>query len=130
LCAAFEAVVGALYLDQGIDSVQDVIEPLIVPQITRTLQERLDKDPKSSLQEFAQGRMHQTPRYRTVSESGPDHAKEFTVEATIGGEVYGEGKGLSKQQAAQEAARAALEHFEELGVPMEGDSEEEPAEEA
>jgi ribonuclease-3 len=57
--------------------------------------------------------MHQTPRYRTVSETGPDHAKEFTVEATIGGQAFGEGKGNSKQQAAQEAARAALAHFDE-----------------
>jgi ribonuclease-3 len=113
LCAAFEAVIGALYLDQGVESVQALIEPLIVPQIARTLRDRLDKDPKSRLQELAQGRMHQTPRYRTVSESGPDHAKEFTVEATIGGKAFGEGKGFSKQQAAQEAARAALAHFEE-----------------
>jgi ribonuclease-3 len=125
LCAAFEAVVGALYLDQGIDSVQHMIEPLIVPQITRTLRERLDKDPKSSLQELAQGQLHRTPRYRTVSESGPDHAKEFTVEATIGGQVFGEGKGHSKQQAAQEAARAALTRFEELGILVEGNSAEE-----
>ena len=117
LCAAFEAVIGALYLDQGVESVHDLIEPLIVPQIARTLRERLDKDPKSRLQELAQGRMHQTPRYRTVSESGPDHAKVFTVEATIGGEAFGEGQGLSKQQAAQEAARAALEHFDEPGFP-------------
>jgi ribonuclease-3 len=130
LCATFEAVVGALYLDQGIDSVRHLLEPLIVPQITRTLKERLDKDPKSSLQELAQGRMHRTPRYRTVSESGPDHAKEFTVEATIGGEAYGTGKGFSKQQAAQEAARAALAHLEDLEVPMEGDSPAEPAAEA
>jgi ribonuclease-3 len=117
LCAAFEAVVGALYLDQGVESVTTLIEPLFVPQIARTLRERLDKDPKSRLQELAQGRMHQTPRYRTVGESGPDHAKEFTVEATIGGEAFGEGKGLSKQQAAQEAARAALAHFDEPGFP-------------
>ena len=118
LCATFEAVVGALYLDQGVESVQTLIEPLVVPQITRTLRERLDKDPKSRLQELAQGRMHQTPRYRTVSESGPDHAKEFTVEATIGGKAVGEGKGHSKQEAAQEAARAALAQIEEL-VPAE-----------
>jgi ribonuclease-3 len=126
LCAVFEAVIGALYLDQGIDSVQKLIEPLIVPQIAQTLQERLDKDPKSSLQEIAQGQLHQTPRYRTVSESGPDHAKEFTVEATIGGEVYGKGTGLSKQQAAQEAALVALERFEHLVANRmeEGDTEE------
>jgi ribonuclease-3 len=116
LCAAFEAVIGALYLDQGLDSVLQAIEPLVIPQITRTLKERLDKDPKSSLQEIAQGRLHKTPRYRTVAESGPDHAKEFTVEATIGGDVYGTGKGHNKQEAAQEAARAALERFEELAL--------------
>jgi ribonuclease-3 len=117
LCAAFEAVVGALYLDQGIDSVQQVLEPLVVPQIARTLKERLHKDPKSSLQEQAQGLMHKTPRYRTVREDGPDHAKVFTVEATIGGEVFGVGQGASKQLAAQEAAREALAHFEEMAFP-------------
>ena len=117
LCAVFEAVVGALYLDQGIESVQHVLEPLVVPQIARTLKERLHKDPKSSLQERAQGLMHKTPRYRTVRESGPDHAKVFTVEATIGGEVYGVGQGANKQQAAQEAAREALAHFEEMAFP-------------
>jgi ribonuclease-3 len=123
LCAVFEAVVGALYLDQGIGSVQKVLEPLIVPQIARTLKERLHKDPKSSLQEAAQGLMHKTPRYRTVGESGPDHAKVFTVEAVIGGDVYGEGKGASKQQAAQEAARAALERFEEVANQIDEESE-------
>jgi ribonuclease-3 len=122
LCAAFEAVIGALYLDQGLDSVLQAIEPLVIPQITRTLKERLDKDPKSSLQEIAQGRLHKTPRYRTVAESGPDHAKEFTVEATIGGDVYGSGKGHNKQEAAQEAARAALERFEELALQVDEDS--------
>jgi ribonuclease-3 len=122
LCAAFEAVIGALYLDQGLDSVLQAIEPLVIPQITRTLKERLDKDPKSSLQEIAQGRLHKTPRYRTVAESGPDHAKEFTVEATIGGDVYGSGKGHNKQEAAQEAARAALERFEEVALQVDEDS--------
>jgi ribonuclease-3 len=127
LCAAFEAVVGALYLDQGLDSVQQAIEPLVIPQITRTLKERLDKDPKSSLQEIAQGRLHKTPRYRTVAESGPDHAKEFTVEATIGGDVYGAGKGHSKQEAAQEAARDALERFEKLALETAADEDPAPA---
>ena len=124
LCAVFEAVVGALYLDQGIESVQHVLEPLVVPQIARTLKERLHKDPKSSLQERAQGLMHKTPRYRTLRESGPDHAKVFTVEATIGGEVYGVGKGANKQQAAQEAAREALAHFEEMAFPEDNDDAE------
>jgi ribonuclease-3 len=114
LCAALEAIVGALYLDQGLDSVQTLIEPLITPVITLTLQERLDKDPKSLLQELAQARLHRTPRYDTVAELGPDHAKEFTVQVTIDGEVYGQGNGPSKQQAAQVAARNALTRFNGL----------------
>lgn len=114
LCAAFEALVGALYLDQGLGSVQTLLEPLIVPVITLTLRERLDKDPKSLLQELSQARLHRTPRYDTVRERGPDHAKEFTVQVTIGGEVYGEGRGPSKQHAAQVAARSALTRFNGL----------------
>ena len=113
LCAAFEAMTGALYLDQGLESVKHLIEPLILPEIAHTLQERSDKDAKSRLQEIAQARMHHTPRYTTVAESGPDHAKEFTVRVIIGGQAYGEGQGPSKQQAAQAAARAALPLLEE-----------------
>jgi ribonuclease-3 len=112
LCAAFEAVVGALYLDQGVEAVHALVEPLIGPEVGRTLREHLDKDAKSQLQEQAQGELHRTPRYVTVSESGPDHAKEFTVQVTIDGLVYGQGIGPSKQHAAQAAARDALERLE------------------
>jgi ribonuclease III len=108
LCAAFEALVGALYLDQGLESVYKLVEPLIAPQVARTLKEHTHKDAKSLLQELAQARTHQTPRYRTIAETGPDHAKEFTVQVSIAGEVYGEGYGPNKQQAAQAAAQEAL----------------------
>ena len=111
LCATFEALVGALYLDQGLDSLIKLLEPLIIPEITRILEEELHKDAKSRLQELAQGLMRHTPRYSTLRESGPDHAKEFTVQVTIGGRVYGQGTGLSKQQAAQAAAQDALERI-------------------
>jgi ribonuclease-3 len=114
MCAAFEALIGALYLDQGLDSVRRLLEPLILPEISRALQESLEKDPKSHLQELAQAKLHRTPRYATIAESGPDHAKEFTVEVTIGDQVYGQGQGLSKQQAAQAAARAALHELGHL----------------
>jgi ribonuclease-3 len=116
LCATFEALVGAVYLDQGLDSVRRIVEHLIGPEVARILRDRLDKDAKSELQEMAQGWMHRTPRYVTVAENGPDHAKEFTVEVTIGGEAYGQGTGFSKQQAAQAAARAALDHLEAMGL--------------
>ena len=130
LCAAFEALVGALYLDQGIDSVQRLIDPLIVPEITHTLQDRLDKDAKSNLQEVAQARMHHTPRYSTIGESGPDHAKQFTVAVTIGDLVYGQGMGPSKQQAAQAAARVALARLADDESPEVNAVPDEPADKA
>ncbi|MGD8624072.1 MAG: ribonuclease III [Anaerolineae bacterium] len=111
LCAAFEALVGALYLDQGLEPLGQLMEPLITPEVNRTLKEHSHKDAKSRLQELAQGQMHRTPRYSTVGESGPDHAKEFTVRVTIGGQAYGEGYGPSKQLAAQAAAQAALDRL-------------------
>lgn len=113
LCAAFEALVGALYLDQGLDCLQDLLEPLVTPEVARILSEETYKDPKSLLQEMAQARVHRTPRYVTVGESGPDHAKTFTVHVSIAGKVYGEGYGPSKQQAAQAAAQEALERLAE-----------------
>jgi ribonuclease-3 len=101
-----------------------------VPEISRTLQERLDKDPKSSLQEMAQARMHYTPRYTTIGESGPDHAKQFTVAVTIGDRVYGRGRGPSKQQAAQAAAQEALELLASSRVAETKPAPDKPAEDA
>jgi ribonuclease-3 len=113
LCATFEALVGALYLDQGLDSLHSLLEPLIAPEVAHIVRDETHKDAKSLLQELAQARMHRTPRYATVDESGPDHAKTFTVQVTIGGEAYGQGYGPSKQQAAQAAAQDALERLAE-----------------
>jgi ribonuclease-3 len=112
LCASFEALIGALYLDQGMRVVNRFIEPLIGPEVDRAVKEDLDKDHKSRLQELAQGQMRHTPRYSTVGESGPDHAKTFTVQVSVGGRVYGQGAGRSKQQAAQQAAQKALDRLE------------------
>ncbi len=108
LCAVFEALVGAMYLDQGLQTTFEFVTTLTRPEIKRVIQARLDKDAKSLLQELSQGLFQLTPVYRTVSETGPDHAKEFTVEVLIGHQVYGRGVGHSKQAAEQEAARAAL----------------------
>jgi len=119
LCAAFEALVGAIYLDQGTGAIHELLEPLIVPEVARTMAEELDKDPKSRLQEVAQARLHHTPRYSTIATTGPDHAKEFTVQVTIGGRPYGIGYGLSKQQAAQGAALEALARIDEEDLPLE-----------
>jgi ribonuclease-3 len=121
LCAAFEAAVGALYLDQGLEVVESFIYPFIEPELDQILQEALDKDAKSRLQEWSQAHLQATPYYYTVAERGPDHAKEFTVQVVIDGVVYGEGEGQSKQLAAQAAAEAALERLSHLqaegGIP-------------
>ena len=108
LCATFEALVGAIFLDQGLTVTKKFLNKLMETKLRRLAQDRMEKDPKSLLQELSQGRWRLTPVYRTVAERGPDHAKEFTVEVLIGGEVYGRGVGHSKQAAEQEAARMAL----------------------
>lgn len=108
LCAAFEALVGALYLDQGLPAVSQWVLPMMAQELTNARVEVVDKDPKSRLQEQAQAQLGITPRYRTVGAEGPDHAKLFTVEVAIGALVVGTGDGLSKQIAAQQAALDAL----------------------
>ena len=110
LCAAFEALVGALYLDQGLVVVSAWVLPMMLEELAGARVEVEDKDPKSRLQETAQGILGVTPRYRTVSAIGPDHAKVFTVEVSIGALVCGHGEGPSKQIAAQQAALDALAH--------------------
>lgn len=121
LCAAFEALMGALYLDQGIEVVRRVLTPLIAAQTDALIGEKPAevadtglplKDAKSRLQELAQSRYHITPTYRTVAQRGPDHDKEFTVEVMIGHVPWGQGVGRSKQLAEQAAAQAALAKLE------------------
>lgn len=112
LCDAFEAVIGALYLDQGIIATREFVLNIIEPALTEILDAETDKDAKSRLQELAQSQLRITPTYRTIDEQGPDHAKEFTVEAVIGNQSYGQGTGYSKQSAAQSAAENALKNLE------------------
>lgn len=111
LAGAFEALVGAVYLDRGIEVTRDWLLGMVAPAARRLAAGAFSKDPKSLLQEVAQAELAITPQYRTVAESGPDHAKEFTVQVLIGDEVRGEGVGRSKQVAAQNAAREALRTF-------------------
>ncbi len=115
LCASFEALVGAILLDQGLQAVEGLVLRCIKPEISHILDEELYKDAKSMLQELTQGRLQITPIYRTVAERGPDHAKEFTIEVLIGDEAYGQGTGHNKQVAEQEAAKAALQRLRPLG---------------
>jgi ribonuclease-3 len=109
LCDAFEALLGALYLDSGIETTREFVCKIIEPALQQILNLDTAKDAKSRLQELAQSHFRITPVYRTVKEQGPDHAKEFTVEALIGDKIYGQGQGFSKQTAAQAAAEQALD---------------------
>ncbi len=109
LCGAFEALIGAYYLDQGMEAVRRFVEPLFEPAVREVLARAADKDAKSMFQEWSQANLGETPNYRTVSSDGPDHAKEFTVQVVIKETVYGIGTGHSKQIAAQAAARDALQ---------------------
>lgn len=108
LGSGFEAVIGAMYLDSGVGTVERFMEPLLESVRERVLERAEIYDPKSRFQEWAQSAKLGTPRYVTVASSGPDHAKVFEVEVRIGDQTYGKGSGPSKQIAAQTAASAAL----------------------
>lgn len=110
LCDTFEALVGAIYLDSDIHRVSKFLEPLLLQEAYKSLDNQSHFDNKSQLQEWAQSALGVTPHYVTIAENGPDHDKEFTVEVIIGEKSYSIGRGKSKQQAEQSAARIALEH--------------------
>ncbi len=114
LCAAFEAIVGAIYLDQGIEPVETLVKRLASPALQQILADSSHKDAKSEFQVWAQAQFNITPRYEVVSSTGPDHAKVFTVQAVVGDTVWGEGDGRSKQEAAQAAAAVALQKAEDF----------------
>jgi ribonuclease-3 len=113
LCGTFEAVIGALYIDQGLEAVRAYVEPLFEPLAHAIVAEELDRDPKSVLQVLAQSTYSATPYYRTISAEGPDHAKEFTVEVYVRDRAIGRGAGRSKQIAAMAAAQAAIAFIED-----------------
>ncbi|MBE3560848.1 MAG: ribonuclease III [Ktedonobacteraceae bacterium] len=108
LASAFEAILGALYLDQGLETVQRFLLPRLEPLARDIVSRRLFKDNKSLFQELAQAREGITPSYRIVSQEGPSHSREFTVEVLLGDTVAGRGHGRNKQAAEQEAAYGAL----------------------
>jgi ribonuclease III len=109
LANAFEAILGAMYLDQGYSAVKDFLEKNLFPLIDTIITQKLFKDYKRTLQENVQAKGFASPEYIVVSESGPDHHKEFTVGVIINGQEIARGTGKSKQIAQQEAARLALE---------------------
>ena len=109
LGCTFEALIGALFIDQSLEAVQGFVEPFLEEETQNILNGNGDQDVKSLLQEWSQSQGLGAPTYRTVGAFGPDHDKIFEVEVIIGGEVAGRGEGHSKQAAAKNAARAALD---------------------
>ena len=111
LANTFEAVIGAIYLSQGVSKVERFVTLHLLPELQTILKDRSDKDAKSVLQEVVQSRGFSAPTYRVESESGPDHHKIFEVAVYINGKRNAVGIGKSKQLAQQQAASLALENI-------------------
>lgn len=108
---AFEALIGAIYLEKGYDVAEKFIAKHITSKLDVILDEGSWRDPKSHLQEVSQRIDNQTPQYRVLEEVGPDHEKEFTLGVFVGDKIMGQGSGPSKQIAQQIAAKAALDEY-------------------
>lgn len=107
----FEAVIGAIYLDQGYDAARDFIYKHIIVKIDEIIEEGLWRDPKSYVQEIVQRTDGVTPVYHTIKEEGPDHDKSFTVGLYVGEKMVSTGTGHSKQEAQTMAAREAIKIY-------------------
>lgn len=108
LANTFEAFLGALFLDQGLEPCRKLVEESLFPKIEQVLSDQTYKDFKSRFQEYAQEKHNQTPEYKEVNSWGPDHNKTFQMGVYIGEKELGKGDGSSKQKAEQEAAHDAL----------------------
>ncbi|MDO8593199.1 MAG: ribonuclease III [bacterium] len=110
LANAMEAVIGAIYLDQGIKPAKKFVKAFILSKLDNILKNKLYLDPKSKFQEKSQETSGITPHYKVLSESGPDHAKEFVVGLYLHDELISQGKGTSKQEAQVAAAEEGLKN--------------------
>jgi ribonuclease-3 len=111
LANVYEAVIGALYLDQGYEAARTFISASLLSTFERILKSGSWMDPKSHLQELVQSQENFTPIYKVLSEEGPDHDKIFTVGVFVNNELKGQGTGPSKQAGQQQAAEDALHHY-------------------
>ncbi|OHB23248.1 MAG: ribonuclease III [Parcubacteria group bacterium RIFCSPLOWO2_01_FULL_48_18] len=111
LANAVESLIGAIYLDSGLESASQFVEKFIATHLQEVLEKRLWKDPKSYLQEIIQEKRGVTPNYKVLEEWGPDHKKTFRVGVFFGDELIASGDGLSKQEAEIAAAQNALAQY-------------------
>lgn len=109
LADCYEAFIGALFMDQGLEPALDFIAQTLFPKAKKFADRDALKDPKSLLQEYVQAQKHASPQYRVLHEEGPAHAKIFTIGVFVNDTQLGEGIGKSKQQAEEGAAKQALE---------------------
>lgn len=111
LANTYEAMLGAIYLDQGLETVRKVINETLLIFFDKELKFGPPKDAKSKLQEIAQDKFKQSPSYKILKTTGPDHAKLFMVAVYLKGKSFGKGTGASKQIAEEQAAQQALERL-------------------
>ncbi len=116
LAGAFEALIGAAFMDGGMAKARKLVLKLLKPDFDEIAARGVTADSKSELQHVAQTRWHQIPEYRMISSEGPDHAKLFTVDVSVGEQVLGRGQGRNKKQAELNAARQALETLAATGT--------------
>lgn len=111
LADTFESIIGAIFIDQGMDNANFFLETFLLPSVKTISKQKIYKDPKSIFQEIAQSKEGITPHYLTISESGPDHQKVFEVGVYLDDRLIATGKGNSKQKAEEDAARSAAKLF-------------------
>ncbi len=109
---AIEAIIGAIYLDQGYQHCKEFIEKYLLVCLPEIIQKKYYQDPKSLFQEIIQGKFKITPHYEVLEESGPAHRREFRVGLFVGQKMVSEGRGFSKYEAEVEAAKNALKLYE------------------
>ena len=112
LANTFEAVLGAIYLDQGYQKCKELVQEILIVKLEDIVENRLDIDSKTSIQEIAQSEFKVTPIYEVIEENGPDHDREFVVVVKLDNKIIGKGKGSSKQKAEESAATDGLKYIE------------------
>jgi ribonuclease-3 len=121
LADGLEALIGAVFVDAGFNAADQVVGRLLKADLTGDLELLIQTDFKTMLQELTQEKLKLIPTYLVIGESGPDHAKSFTVQVVINGHALGQGYGASKKRASQNAARHAIEQFRARPLGVLGD---------
>jgi len=114
LANTFEALLGAIFIDQGLKEAEELVNKFLLPGFEQELESGPPKDNKSALQELVQTKTKTSPHYKILRTTGPDHAKQFVIGVFMNGKEIGTGKGLNKQAAEEEAAKEALDKLAKL----------------